>query len=186
MSAERIAQRYAKSLVDHAMSTSQIDTVKEDMSTLATMFGHRELSLMLKSPIISADKKKSVLSSILHGKVSEVTSKFIDILISKGRESSLPAVVTAFDQQYNELKRRSIVKVTSAAPLDDARLAELKAKILQSGVTHPDIQIETTIDQDLIGGFVLDIADTQYDASVRGKLDKLRSTFTDDSFQKKF
>jgi len=184
MSAERIAQRYAKSLIDQAMSTSEIDAVKGDMDTLESLFSHRELSLMLKSPIINGAKKMSVLKSILDGKVSVITEKFINILITKGREAHLPAVVDAFGQQYNELKKRSLVKVTSAAPLDDTRLAELKAKILQSGVTHPDIQIETSIDENLIGGFVLDIADTQYDASVRGKLDKLRKTFTDDSFQK--
>lgn len=185
MSASRIAQRYAKSLIQHSLEMGNIDAVKGDVDSLIQLFDNKEFGLMIKSPIINADKKKKILTAIIGGKVDILTEKFIDILITKGREAHLPAVVHSFDDQYDELKKRSNVELTTASPVDEGMLAELKAKIVESKVTHPDVVLTNNVDEDIIGGFVLDISDRQYDASVRGQLDQLKKTFADDSYSKK-
>ncbi len=186
MSASRLASRYAKALITESLQQGKVDQVHEDITSLIKLFDDREFALMVKSPIINAGKKKAIFKALLEGKVDGVTESFINILISKGRESQLEAVVDSFDEQYCELKKRSDVKITTAAPVDQAQLAELRAKIIESKVTHPDVRITSIVDPEIVGGFVMDIADRKYDASVKGKLDELRKTFSDDSYSKKF
>jgi len=186
MSASRIAQRYAKSLIQQSLEMGNIDAVKADVDSLMQLFDTKEFELMVKSPIINADKKKNIFKTIIGGKVDILTEKFVEILINKGREAYLPGVVDAFDEQYDELKKRSKVAITTATPVDEGMLAELKTKIIESKVTHPDVVLSNEVNDDIIGGFVLDIADRQYDASVRGQLEQLKKTFSDDSYSKKF
>lgn len=186
MSATRIAYRYAKSLIDQSMDSNAVDLVKTDLDAFSKVLEVRDFALMLKSPIIHADKKKAIFNDVFGGKVSELTQAFFNIIISKGREGYLPDIVSAFSHQYDELKKRSKVKLTTAQRLNAEQVEEVKSKILASKVTHPDVEVDTAVDEELIGGFVLDVGDKRYDSSIKSKLKALKKTFSEDFYQKKY
>jgi F-type H+-transporting ATPase subunit delta len=186
MSVTRIATRYAKSLIDLAAEQGKLQQVSADLGKLSEAAKNRDLYLMLKSPIISADKKNDVLKALFGGNMDSLTMAYISLLVNKGREAYLPEIAAEFAAQYKALQKITTVKVTFAAPIGDAVIADLKARLVKSGITHPNLEVETSVDPDLIGGFVLEFDDKRYDASVANKLAGLKAEFTKNLYIKEY
>ncbi len=91
----RLATRYAKSVLDLSIERGQLDKVYADMLFLQNITkGSRELVNMLRSPVVPSDKKNKAMETIIGSRVSDLTSAFIRLLITKGREGDLPEVIT--------------------------------------------------------------------------------------------
>lgn len=178
MSVQRIATRYAKSLIDFASDNGQLDAVANDVKLLQSATKHREFYMMLKSPIIHVGKKGAVIDQLFAGKMSDLMLKYLHLIITKSREEFLPEIAAEFLTQYKSLKKISSVKITTAQPLSPAALEGIRGKLTSSGVCHPTVDISTKIDAELIGGFVLEFDNKLYDASVAGKLAELKSEFS--------
>jgi len=173
----RIASRYAKSLIDLASETNQLDAVYADMKYLqAVCKQSSEFLNLLKSPIIKADKKVSIINAVTTGKVSDLTSKFNVLLVNKNRESDLPGIVEAFIDQYNAIKGIHKVKLTTATTIgDEVKLAiEGKVKAAQG---FGNVELETSVDEKLIGGFVLEFNNNLVDASIARDLRDVKKQF---------
>jgi F-type H+-transporting ATPase subunit delta len=173
----RIASRYAKSLIDLASEQGKLDRILEDMKLFAEVSKVRDMSLLLKSPVISIDRKSKVFGAIFSGKVDQLTFAFLDIVLKKGRESLLAEIAKEFIHQYREIKGISIVEVTSAETLSAETMESIRKKLVDSKLTHGQIEFKTKVDPSLIGGFVIAFEDKLYDASVRHQLDILRKEF---------
>lgn len=186
MSVTRIATRYAKSLIELAIEQGKLEQVSADVNTLKAAAKNRDLYLFLKSPIIHADKKIAVLDAIFKGKVDDFTLSYLHLLVNKGREQYIPEIAAEYVSQYKVLKHITSVRVVTAAPLSDAVLAELKKKLLASGVTSENLDVETEVDPELIGGFVLEFDNKRYDASAAHKLDELKASFSKNLYVKEF
>lgn len=174
MSVQRIAGRYAKSLLDLAVEQDKLERVLEDVKSLKKATEHRELYLLLKSPIVNAPKKLSIVEAIFGGKYDELTMAFLRILINKGREPFVPEVAAEFLSQYKSLKHIASVKVTTAHALSAEALSGLQKKLEAAIADASAVEIETAVDPALIGGFVLEMGDKVYDASVTQKLEQLK------------
>ena len=182
MSVSRIAGRYAKSLLDLAQEQGKLDTILADVQSFKEATTNRDLLLMLKSPIINTDKKRSVVSAIFGDRLDKLTNAFIDIIMRKGREEYLPEICDEFVNQYRGLKSITSAKVTSAVALNDATLTKIKSKIMSEMANGAkEIELITKVDPSLIGGFVIEVGDRLYDASVAHKLGKLRKEFAGNS-----
>lgn len=182
----RLASRYAKSILDLAVEKNSLEAVLKDMQTLhAICAASSEFRLMLESPVIKGDKKLSILLEVLKSQELNVLTKgFITLLVSKGREYFLPEIASAFVAQYNELKNIRTVKLTTATPVNDAIKNNILAKV--AGYMPADtLNLETSIDESLIGGFVLEMGDKLFDASVKKKLNDVRSKIIDHSYEAK-
>src|SRR4051812_40134791 len=110
----RLANRYAKSILDLAIETGQVDAVHKDMQFLQSICANRELSNLLKSPVINPDKKQAILDEVTGGKITELTASFNRLLIRKGREAVLAQITEAFITQYREYRKIRVVKLTTA------------------------------------------------------------------------
>lgn len=186
MSVTRIATRYAKSLIELAIEQGKLPQVSTDVQALAVASQNRDLQLMLKSPIIHADRKNAALNALFGKQMDSLTMAYLTLLVKKGREGYLTEIAAEYVTQYKTLQKITTVKVISAAPLSDTVLNELKSSILGSGITHPNLEIETSVDPELIGGFVLEFDNKRYDASVANKLTELKSEFTKNLYIKEF
>lgn len=178
----RLASRYAKSILDLSIEQDQLDAVLKDMQYLnAVVSESRDFQLLLQSPIIKADKKKSIIDEVLSSKVSDLTMKFIHLMISKGRESNLTEIATAFQNQYNDLKMIKEVSVTTAVPMNEevSAIVSRKAAELAPGKT---VAIKEIVNPDIIGGFIIEIDDKLYDASVRKELNEIRKQFSQNAY----
>ena len=170
MSVSRIAGRYAKSLLDFAQEQGKVDTILNDVKSFKEATGNRDLYLMLKSPIITTDKKRNVIDAIFGDRMDKVTSTFFNIILTKGREEFIPEICDEFINQYRSTQNITNAKVTSAAPLNEGTLSKIRAKIMsEMGGSTGDVEINTVVDPSLIGGFVIEIGDKLYDASVAHK-----------------
>ncbi len=182
MSAHRIATRYAKSLIEVANEQGKLDRVLEDIQSFGQLCAVRDFYLLVKSPIIKADKKKKILDSLLGEKFDELTMSFIHILLRKGREAYLSEIAQEFILEYKKLRHITTVKVTTAVELSEKALEALRKKLAASGITDGEIELETKVNPKLIGGLTIEFDGKKYDSSVARKLDELHKQFEDNLY----
>lgn len=177
MSVQRITGRYAKSLIDLAQEHNKLERILEDVQSFKKVCENKDFSMMIKSPIVKASKKQSIVKALFEGKYDELTMSFLRILIQKGREAFLPEVADDFIGKYKEIKDITTVKVTTAKAMSANGIAALKKQLEASSQTNNSVEIETAVNPELIGGFVLEFGGNIYDSSVAQKLDELRRGF---------
>ncbi len=177
-----VAYRYARSLMELALEKGQLTAVQEDMRLVAeTCEGSRDLELLLKSPVIKADKKDKILDAVFAGKIGTITSGFMGILVRKGRESMLPAIAEAFEELRREHDGVITCVVTSAAPLDEEARNKVK-DLAAKKYPGKSITLSEKVDKNLIGGVIVRIGDEQYDGSVSRRLNDLRRKFSENPY----
>src|SRR5690242_8232796 len=173
----RVASRYAKSLIDLAVQLQQLEPVHQDMLLMQSVCRENpDFVNLLRSPIVNTDKKEKIFDAIFGGKVNTVTAQFSKLLIRKGRENFLPEVIRAFISRYQQIKNITKVKITAAVPMDDKLKQEIIGKIRTSSPLE-NIQLETAVNEDLIGGFVLEMENMLFDASIRHDLEDIKKQF---------
>lgn len=182
MSVKSVSSRYAKSLLELAQEQQKLEAIYQDILTINEVFQHRDLFAAIKSPVIPPDKKIKVMDALLQGKVDELTLNWVRLIIKKERSEYLLYIAQAFIEQYKEVKNISTVHITSAAPLDEALIKQIKGKIRAEGLIDGEIEVVEEIDPDLIGGFVMEFEGYRYDASISWLLADLRK----DAYTKNF
>jgi len=182
MSVQRIASRYAKSLLDLAIEQNKLERVAEDVKAFKEATKVPDFKLLLKSPIVHADKKANVIKAIFGGKFDELTMAFLNIVVSKGRESHLADIAVEFDSQYRHVKHISTVTLTTASPVSKATLDAVHAKLSESSATDSHIELTAKVDPSLLGGFIVEFEDKVYDASISHKLKQLKKEFDENLY----
>ena len=178
----RLAARYAKSILDLAIERGQLDAVYNDMLFLRDVCRvSPELVGVLRSPVIKTDKKKKILDAVTAGKISDVTMAFNHLLMSKGREAWLPEIVIAFIDQYKQHLGIQTVRLTTAVPISDAVKQSILDKV-KADRNVRQIELNTEVKEELIGGFVLEIGDQLIDTSIAFDLHKIKQQFENNDF----
>lgn len=173
----RLAVRYAKSLMDIAIEQQKLDAIYNDMLGLKAIFAQsRDFVMLMRSPIVKADKKSAVVKALTEGKVDPITDAFINLIVGKGREFFLEEIVNAFIGQYKIHNRINDVKLTTAAPLDEEMKKLLEAKVAAQ-FSDMRIELSTQVDERLLGGFVLEANNNVFDASVIRDLNDIKKQF---------
>jgi F-type H+-transporting ATPase subunit delta len=172
-----VATRYAKSLMELAVETNQLEAVRSDMKAVKQVCDeNREFALFLDSPVIKTDKKISVLTAVFKGKISDLALSFLNLIASKHRESIIKEIADAFDEQYKHNKNIFTAVVTSAKGLD----AATKEKVMEllKVQTKGEVELVEKVDPSTIGGFILKIGDRQVDRTVARQLSNMRKELT--------
>jgi F-type H+-transporting ATPase subunit delta len=173
----RLASRYAKSLIDLSIEQNSVDAIYQDMLGLKDLFlQNTDVVSLVKSPVVKADKKQSIFKAILGEQVNPLTIAYINLLTNKGREYFFPEIVNAFIAQYKELKNITTVTLTTATPLDPAIQDSILSKIT-SELKGKTIDLQTVVDEKLIGGFVLESNNNMFDASIARDLKDIQKQF---------
>ena len=178
----RVASRYAKSLLDLAVERGQLEQVYNDMLYLQQLNKvSKEFLNLLRSPVVKADTKIKAINAVTAGKISELTIAFTTLLINKTREADLLEVITSFIQQYKQYKNINTVKLTTAVPVSDAVKSQLIEQVKRtSGLQN--IELQTAVDPNIIGGFVLQSGDKLIDASIAYDLKHVARQFENNDF----
>lgn len=176
-----VASRYAKSLIDLAVETKQLEEVREDMKNIKMVCqSNPDFVLLLESPVVKTDKKMKIFAEIFKDKISNTTMAFLNMVAVKRREGYIDNIAYAFDEQYKTYKNITTVEVISATPLDADNKAQIMAIVAKSATGSIEI-IEKT-DKALIGGFVLNVNGQRIDTSVKRKLNDLRKNFSGNAY----
>jgi len=178
MSVQKIASRYAKSLIDLAQENDHLERVLEDIQHFIQVCEVRDFYLLLKSPIVNASTKKGVFERLFKESYDPLTMAFLNIILRKDREVYLEDIAKEFVQQYRDIKRIASVTITTATELRAAQLEEVRDLIATSGATYENVELSSNVDEDLLGGFIIEFDHKLYDASVAHQLDELRKEFS--------
>ncbi len=178
----RLAGRYAKSLLDLATEKGQLEDVYSDMLYIAMVCKNsRDFVNLLRSPVIKADKKEAIIDTVTKGKVSDLTSAFNLLLVRKGREPELPEIANAFIEQYNSLKGIHKAKLTTAVPIsDDIKNFIIEKTRQEASLNH--VELETVVNEALIGGFILEFDNKLVDASIIRDLKDIKKQFSENIY----
>ena len=172
----RAAIRYAKAILETAVSSGKANQVNEDMkSIIAAVDSSADLKDFLASPIIKSDLKMKALSEVFSSVQAETKSLF-RLLQENKRFEILAAIATQYNAQFDDMNGVEVANVTTAFPITP----ELEAQILAKAATisTKKLTIQNTVDASIIGGFILRIGDKQYNASVSNRLQELKREFT--------
>ncbi len=169
MSSHRAAIRYAKAVIELAQAQKSLEKVKEDMLLFTKVINeNRELEVVLKNPIVPADKKKAILKALFEKRIQTLTFKAFELIVSKNRESILDEIAIEFVNAYNVLKGIAVATVITPYTLGEAQRKEINNIVAE--ITGMKVELTEILDESLIGGFVLKIGDKQIDESVKTKL----------------
>jgi len=174
MSAINVAKRYGKALLEEAQEQGVLEKVFQDFKVIEQATNDsRELKLLLKSPIVTLDKKLSSLNAIFGDKVSPLTNTFLKMLVRKRREGNLSDIVNAFFEAYNDLKSIKEVELISATELSESMVTTImdSVKCQFSGL---NLNVTKVVDSTILGGFVIKIGDKVFDTSLQNKLNALK------------
>ena len=172
----KVSLRYAHSLLDSSIEKKNLDPVIKDMEfVFSTLDREKELTSIIKSPVVKPQIKSSILNDIFLSKISEDSLKFLQFVVDKKREDVLINIVKKFLELKDEYLGILNVEVTSPYDFNEDQKEQIK-KNLESSF-NKIIRLNFVIDEELIGGFIAKVADTMYDASVKHQLELLRKQF---------
>ncbi len=181
----RLAGRYAKSLVDLAVERNELDAIYNDAKFLrAVGKSSREFVTVMQSPVIPSDKKVNILEAVSKNNISELTTSFLKLLVTKNREFFVLQIVEAIIEQYNAIKGIHKVKLTTAVEVSDNVKQDIVDKIKRD-TSLQNIELESEVKQELIGGFVLEFNNNLVDASILRDLRDVKKQFDKNIFYNK-
>ena len=168
-----VAERmYARALFAAAQEQDRVDEVQRDLNAFAdAVDGSPELSAFLANPQVDPSAKADVLDELSAG-ADELVRNFLRLIAAKGRSAQIAGIRDELQTLVDRAQGRIAVELTTAYELSDDEAASILKQIEQaSGRT-----VETTrkVDPDLIGGMILQAGSLRVDASVRGRLQRLR------------
>jgi len=180
----RAAQRYAKSILELAVEKNQLDAVFADMQQMReALRQNRPLRQLFLSPVVTSDVKRKTLHLIFE-EASIITKNFIDILLRKSREGYIPEITEAFMLQYNVLKNIARAELITPVPASDELMQSVTQKL--AAELNQNIELHTSVNPDLIGGFVIRVGGRQVDASVATQLQNIRKELSSNDYQIKY
>jgi F-type H+-transporting ATPase subunit delta len=172
----RVAARYAIALMDLGEELKMLDQIAEDLRDIEqTVRDSRELAVLLMSPVVNPGQKLNILTEIFGKRCSELTMKFITLLVRKGRAEYLIATAQEFLRMLDVKNNVIHARIESAVKLSEEEERQLIAKLER--MTGKQIRSEFFLDPLLRGGFVARMGDEMIDASLKHQLDMLREQF---------
>ena len=169
---EEIAQVYSRSLFEVAKEHDKLDLIKEQLGQFAdALEQNRELAIFFFSPYFSTEEKKRGLERALV-EADPTLVNFLELLIEKHRMPVIFRIRRQFDALYDREHKQLPVEVTSAVDLDANVVQALEQRIREQ--TGQNVQLESNVDPDILGGIVLRVGNSILDASIRHRLEQLR------------
>lgn len=165
--------RYATALFELARESKSIDTVEASLATVRqALSDSADFKALTTSPLIGrADAAKGVAAAAGAMKLDATTTKFLGVLAQNRRLGQLPAIIRAFRGLASSYRGETTAEVTSAHPLSDAQMSELKQQLRQR--IGREVAVELNVDQSLLGGLVVRIGSQMIDSSIRTRLNTL-------------
>ena len=168
-----IAIPYSKALFDFSIENKVLEeTFKEIELVDSICKSNQDFRMMLKSPIIHTSKKIKILQSIFGKNVTKLTLTFLSIIARKKRESFIPDICLAFIELYKDHKGILPTCVKTAGPMSD--LIRKQVIEVMKNFTGKEIELMGVVKEELIGGFILQWNDKQYDASILKQIKEMK------------
>lgn len=169
-----MAGRYATALFELAEGEGSLDAVAADLKLIEALINESaELRRLVESPVFGADDQGRAFAAVLErAGVRGLVANFIGLVIRNRRLFALPAMITAYTRLLADKRGEMSADVTSAHPLSEAQIASLKQAL--KAATGRDVQINTKVDEGLLGGLIVKVGSRMIDSSLKTKLSSLK------------
>lgn len=167
---------YARSLFEAAKEANRLERAQEELADfVATVDQVPELKSVLESPELDSRAKAALLEQVL-GDADELVRNFLLLLAEKGRSGEVTEIAREFEGLVAREQGILDVELTTAVELSEADFDQLVDRI--GTASGRRVRASRAVDPTLVGGLVLEVGSRRLDASIRGRLDRLRQQLT--------
>jgi F-type H+-transporting ATPase subunit delta len=185
MKGTKLAARYAKALFDFAHEKGEIEKVSKDILFINDVFHiYKDLRTTINCPVVRVDKKINIISTIFKSEISEISFRYLQLILRKKREVQITTICEEFVKLYKKYKNIITLNIYSPFTLDEKTLDNVKQKI--KAFTQAEVEVITHIKRGLIGGLAFKFNDYYMDLSVKKQLDNIKKELVDKSYQSNF
>ena len=169
----KVLEPYAEALMSLAQTNNLVDRIGEDVASLLNLLKESpELQQFLGNPIVKAEDKKAVLRRIGGEELHPYTRNFLNLLVDRRRILFLEGICQQFQAILRKLNQTVLAEVTSAVELNEQQQQSVREKVQAMTSAH-QVELDTKIDPDLIGGVIIKVGSQLIDASLRGQLRRI-------------
>ena len=163
---------YANALFEAARDQNKLEPVGEQLAQLVEADGKvPELRELLRNPQLDPRARRAALDDVLAGS-DDLLRNFLLVLADKGRAGQLEEIAKEFERLVAEHEGVVHAELTTAVELSDDEAGKLLQQIERA--SGRKVEASRSVDPNLIGGIVLQVGSHRLDASVRGRLERLR------------
>ncbi len=166
------ARRYADAAFELATRDGTHDAWLEGLQTAVELLGDERVAAVVDNPAVPLADREAVVERLLAKRAAEPILNLARLLAQRGRIDILPQIATRYRRLLNEHRGVVEATVTSAAPLAAAEAKAVQARV--EAWLGLGVELATHVDEGLIGGLTVRVGDRFVDASVRGRLERLR------------
>jgi F-type H+-transporting ATPase subunit delta len=166
------SRRYAEAAFEVALRDDALDAWRDDLALAADMLGRPEVEPVVDSPAIPSAAREAVVRKLLGGRIRDGALRLVLLLVDRGRARELGRVSDVYQGLLNAHRGIVVATVTSAAPLTRDETAEIRTRV--EAMAGSEVDLRTAVDPALLGGLTVQIGDRLLDASIRGRLERLR------------
>lgn len=169
-----IPTRYATALLAFAReSGSEVEMYEAAKTTVQSFEDQARLNIVLQNPVVSTEQKKQLILLASNQSKGGIYERFVDLLLSNHREAFLHLTMLKFIDMYRAENNLFKATVTSAVELDSTVVSRLSTIIEKK--RKGKLELEMKIQPDILGGFILDVDDTRWDASIKRQLQQIKN-----------
>lgn len=172
--AGKVQRVYCTALFELGVESNMLDAFSEQMRTASKVFETTpEFVKLLSAPTVSAEEKSKMITTVFAGRFDKSIESFIHLLTDNGRIAMFEMIADEFIKMYNE--HNNILEVTATTSISLSRELRDKLKAKLGSISGKNIVLVEKLDPSILGGIVLSYENTRLDASVKGKLEKMKS-----------
>ena len=170
--AQRVSgKRYGQAIFELAQDQGAIEQWGEDMALVSQAFEDAEFGAMLKHAGVSADDKRRATEAVL-GATQPMVRNMVNLLVARGLVDAISEACQEFTELQDRIEGRQRVEVTTAVALEPAEVERITQFV--AGLIGREVVVTPRVDEEILGGLVIQIGDRLMDGSARARLSRLR------------
>jgi F-type H+-transporting ATPase subunit delta len=168
-----VARVYAGALLEIGLELKNLSQIEEDLAFFTELLsGDADMTTFINAPVIPRQIKKNFINKIFKNKLSDDTVGFLNVLIDNDRQNFIKDIHHSFIEQIDAVNKRQRIKLISSVKLNENMIDDIKTTL--SKKFNKDIIIDESVDESIIGGFIIEIKDRIIDGSVSNGLKNMR------------
>ena len=164
-------KRYGQAVFELAREQDRTVLWGQDLALVAEAFEDTDFISLLKHAGVSAEDKRSAVETVLGG-ASPMVQNMVNLLVARGLVDAVPDACREYAELLDRQEGRQRVEVTTAVPLSPQEVDRITSFI--SGLIGREVVVTARVDEEILGGLVIQIGDRLLDGSARARLDGLR------------
>jgi F-type H+-transporting ATPase subunit delta len=166
------SRRYAEAAFQVALAENQLDSWQADLATAAEMLARPDVEPTVHSPAVPLGERVEIVRRLLEPRISRGALRLVTLVVERGKVHALPRISHEYTRLLNAHRGVVMATVTSAVPLTADETAAIRSRV--EAMAGSRVDLTTEVNPDLIGGLTIQVRDRLLDASIRGRLERLR------------